>query len=700
MSSLEPDKLEDLKFTRNIGIMAHIDAGKTTTTERILYYTGKNYKIGEVHEGTATMDWMVQEQERGITITSAATTCEWNSHTVNIIDTPGHVDFTIEVERALRVLDGAVGVFCAVAGVEPQSETVWAQADRYKVPRIAFVNKMDRTGADFYNVLEEIKSKLGKSPVAIQIPIGKEEDFVGVVDLIKMKQIRWLDEDLGAKYEIEDISEDLLDEAQMYRDELISVLADHNDEIAEAYLEGQEVSEESILNGLRKLTLENLIIPVLCGTAFKNKGVQPLLDAVVNFLPSPVDIGEVKGHDVKDHEKVVSRKPDADEAFSGLAFKILTDPFIGRLTYLRIYSGTLKVGESVMNPLQGKKERINKILRMHANKREEISEAFAGDIVALAGLKETSTSETLCAVNKPIIYDLMNFPETVISIAIEPKTSADEKKLETALENLKIEDPSFRYINNKETGQLLIYGMGELHLEIIVDRLDRDFKVGINVGKPQVAYREGIAASANAENTFERDLQGKTQFGNCKLRVSPIDPSEEVVFEDKFKSRELPKDMLKAIEKGVRDSIPAGALAGYPFMGVKVELIEAKFDELNSNEVAYTISASNAFREACTNAGLQLLEPIMNLEVLVPAEFTGDVISDINAKKGKILGMDPRQDKELVKAEVPLAQMFGYSTDLRSRTQGRANFTMTFKNYRAMDRQLAKEVLEKRGIFI
>jgi elongation factor G len=685
---------------RNIGIMAHIDAGKTTTSERILYYTGKNYKIGEVHEGTATMDWMIQEQERGITITSAATTCEWLKHQINLIDTPGHVDFTIEVERSLRVLDGAVGVFCAVGGVEPQSETVWAQADRYKVPRIAFINKMDRVGANFLGVVDEIKNRLGKVAVPIQLPIGSEDSFKGCVDLVNMNQVVWLDSDLGAKFIVQDIDPSLKDEADLYREELLSVLSDFSEEIADLYLAGNQPSVELIKQTLRSAVINHGVIPVLCGSSFKNKGVQLLLDAVVHYLPSPLDIGPTKGHDVKNNEEIISREVSSEEAMSGLAFKIATDPFVGRITYVRIYSGSIKAGDTVFNPLKKQKERVQKILRMHANKREEINEASAGDIVALAGLKYTTTSETLCAIHKPIIFDLMNFPETVISIAIEPKTSADEKKLEEALENLKMEDPSFRYALNKETGQLLIYGMGELHLEIIADRLDREFKVGINVGKPQVAYRESITSVAEAVSEYSREVAGKNQYGYCRLRVEPIDPSEEIKFVSEFKSREIPNEFFTAVEKGVRDTAPGGSLAGYALIGIKVTLLELRFDTVSSTELAYTIAGSMAFKEACVKAGLVLLEPIMHLEVLCPLDFTGDVISDINAKKGKILGMEPKQDKEVIKADAPLAQMFGYSTQLRSKTQGRASFTMTFSNYSAMDRQLAKEVLEKRGIFI
>lgn len=691
--------MKDLTKIRNIGIMAHIDAGKTTTTERILYYTGKNYKIGEVHEGTATMDWMVQEQERGITITSAATTCLWSDHKINIIDTPGHVDFTIEVERSLRVLDGAVGVFCAVSGVEPQSETVWNQADKYKVPRIAFVNKMDRIGADFHAVVSEIKEKLGKNASPAQLPIGSEDEFEGIIDLIKLKKLVWLEDDLGAKYEIKDLEGEELDEAKMYREELVASIADFDDELAEAYLSGEEVSEDRLVSALRTAVVKHEFVPVFCGTAFKNKGVQPLLDAIVSFLPSPVDIGEVKGHDTKNVEKEVSRKPSPSEDFSGLAFKIATDPFVGQLTYFRIYSGELKAGSQIFNPLENKKERVGKILQMHANKREELQVAKAGDIVALTGLKFTTTGQTLCASNRPIIFDLMEFPETVISIAIEPKTSADEDKLHKVLEQLRMEDPSFKYLTNKETGQLLIYGMGELHLEIIVDRLEREFKVGVNVGSPQVSYRESISASGSATKEYKKEINGKMQYGEVTLEVEP-QQEEAVTYEQEFKSREIPKEFFIAAEKGVSDSILGGAMAGYPFISIKAKLVEMKFNELESNELAYTIASSMAFKEACKNAGLILMEPVMELEIVTPTESAGDVISDLNSRRGRVVSMNPKADKEVIKAEAPLAEMFGYSTDLRSKTQGRANFTMTFKKYEKLEHNLSKQILEKRGIFI
>ncbi len=691
--------MKDLNQLRNIGIMAHIDAGKTTTTERILYYTGVNYKIGEVHDGTATMDWMVQEQERGITITSAATACKWNKHDINIIDTPGHVDFTIEVERSLRVLDGAVGVFCAVGGVEPQSETVWGQADKYDVPRIAFVNKMDRVGADFHNVVSEIKEKLGKNATAAQLPIGAEDEFLGCIDLVEMKKIIWEDEDLGAKFEVLDLTDSETEEAQMYREELIESIADFDEELAELYLGGEEINAESLKKAIRSAVIKEGFIPVFCGTAFKNKGVQPLLDAVVDYLPSPLDIGAVAGFEVKNRDKKTSREPSSSEAFSGLAFKISTDPFVGQLTFFRVYSGEITAGSQIYNPLEDKKERLGKILKMHANKREELQSAQAGDIVAVTGLKYTTTGQTLCATNKPIIYDLMEFPETVISIAIEAKTTADEDKLAKTLEQLKIEDPSFKYMNNKETGQLLIYGMGELHLEIIVDRLLREFKVGVNVGSPQVAYRESISALASASKEYKNEVSGKAQYGYVELTVEPIE-EQVVLFETDFQSREIPKEYFTAVEQGVLDSAPGGALAGYPFIGIKVTLKEMKYNDVESNEVAYTIAASMAFREACIKAGLTLMEPVMDLEIITPQESAGDVISDLNTRRGKISSMNPKADKELIKAEAPLAGMFGYSTDLRSKTQGRASFSMTFKNYEKMDNRLAKQVLEKRGIFI
>lgn len=692
-------KSSDLHKVRNIGIMAHIDAGKTTTTERILFYTGKNYKMGEVHEGTATMDWMIQEQERGITITAAATTCNWNQAIINIIDTPGHVDFTIEVERSLRVLDGAVGVFCAVAGVEPQSETVWGQADKYNVPRIAFVNKMDRIGADFFNVLNEIREKLGKKAAAIHFPLGSEENFRGMIDLLTLKAMVWSGSALGDKYDLVDPSESELEEAKLYRDELIENLADFDDKLAEEYLAGNEISATIIEEAIRKATIQHGFIPVLCGTAFKNKGVQPLLDSIVKYLPSPLDRGEVKGHDAKNFENIITRKPDDKDLFSAIAFKIASDPFVGRITYIRIYSGTLKNGEQIYNPLEKKKERITKILQMHANKRTELEEASAGDIVAVSGLKNTTTGQTLCVEHKAIIYDLMEFPETVISIAIEPKTTQDEEKLNSTLEYLKIEDPSFTYRTNKETGQLLIFGMGELHLDIIADRLEREFKVGVNKGSPQVSYRESISGQGDGENTVRREIAGKSQFGHCAIHVEPIE-GNDIKVEFKKKSREVPEEIYEAIKRGIMDSAPGGAMAGYPLIGIKATVTDAQYNETESNDVAYTIAASMAFKEACQKAGLILMEPEMTLEVITPSDYAGDVIADVNAKRGKILGIEPKNNKDVLKAEVPLSEMFGYSTQLRSRTQGRASFTLTFKRYEALTNNQAKDILLKRGIYI
>ena len=689
---------DDISIIRNIGIMAHIDAGKTTTSERILFYTGKNYKIGEVHDGAATMDWMIQEQERGITITSAATTCEWKNSIINLIDTPGHVDFTIEVERSLRVLDGAVGVFCAVGGVEPQSETVWGQADKYKVPRIAFINKMDRIGADFLSVVGEIREKLNKVAAPVQLPIGAEENFEGIIDVVNLKKLTFSENDQGKTVEESELSADQKTEAEMARDELISSLADLDDELAEKYLGGEAISAADLNMYIRKATIHKGFIPVLCGSAFKNKGVQPLLDAVVSYLPSPLDVGAIKGHDAKDLDKIIEKKPDRKDTFSGLAFKIATDPFVGSITYIRIYSGVLKAGETVFNPHKKKKEKITKILQMHANKRAEIQEAGAGQIVAVTGLKDTTTGETLCLEFKPVIFDLMDFPETVISIAIEPKTSADEPKLLSALNQLRMEDPSFTFRNNAETGQLLIFGMGELHLEIITDRLNREFKVGINVGKPQVSYRESIGGVGNAEYFYEKEIGGKLQYGHCAIEVEPSDNQNGITVESKG-IRGIPENIVKAVEKGILDCAPAGMMAGYPTIGINVKVKRIDFKEMESVELAYTISGAFALKDACKSAGLVLMEPFMSLEVVVPTEFAGDVISDINTKRGRILHMEPKGSKEIIKSEVPLSQMFGYSTQLRSRTQGRASFTLNFHHYEKMEARLSKEVLEARGIF-
>jgi elongation factor G len=699
---------------RNIGIIAHIDAGKTTTTERILFYSGINHKIGEVHDGAATMDWMVQEQERGITITSAATTCPWNKCSINIIDTPGHVDFTVEVERALRVLDGAVGVFDAVSGVEPQSETVWAQADQYKVPRIAFINKLDRVGADLHSSVKDINEKLNKVASLVQLQIGHEADLLGVIDLLTMKAIVWEDDDQGEKFNVSEIPAELVDEAEQYREDLIETLADFDDELAEIYLNGDPVEADYLKKIIRKTVLASQFVPVLCGSAFKNKGVQPLLDAIVDYLPSPIDRGEIAGVSPKKGKKArkskrqgdeqefnpESRKPEVDDIFSALAFKITSDPFVGNLTYLRIYSGCLKSGQTIYNSLKQKRERIGKILQMHANKRKELPEATAGDIIAVAGLKETTTGETLCTEHKPIIYDLMEFPESVISVAIEPKTSGDEDRMLTSLEHLKREDPSFYYINNTETGQLLIYGMGELHLEIIVDRLNREFKVALNVGTPQVSYRETISGSASAEYTFDRELGGKSHYAQCKIKVTPSKEDGGINFISELKKDVLPVEIVDGIEESVIDGSMAGAMAGYPMVNVDVTLLSVGRQDEEISEVAYKVAAASAFKDACVVAGLVLMTPIMGLEVICPGDYTGDVIADLNMKGGKVIGMEPKSGKEAIRAEVPLSEMFGYSTDLRSKTQGRASFSMQFLKYEGVVHNKAKGILEKRGIYL
>ena len=688
----------ELESLRNIGIMAHIDAGKTTTTERILYYTGRTYKMGEVHDGNATMDWMVQEQERGITITSAATACSWKNYSINIIDTPGHVDFTVEVERALRVLDGAVGIFCAVGGVEPQSETVHGQADKYHVPRIAFINKMDRIGADFHQVILEIRSKLGKVPCPIQIPIGQEENFQGVVDLVKMKALIWAMDDLGEHFKETEIPSALKEEAQGYREEMVSILADYDDQLAEDYLEGRDLKESQILAVLRLATLSHRVMPVLCGSAFKNRGVQPLLDAVVNFLPSPLDRGNIKGVDPKTKTKDLFRRPFNEDPFSGIAFKMVIDPFVGILTYIRLYSGILKPGGMVYNPLKKRRERVQKILKMHANKREELKEARAGDIVALAGLKETITGETLCLEQKQIIFDLMEFPQAVISVAIEAKTALDQDKLERGLAQLSVEDPSFHFRHNSETGQLLISGMGELHLEIIVDRLQREFKVEINVGQPQVSYRETITQTTLATREYVRVVGEKRQRGHCTLKVEPQDYQQGVVFDSQVSKRNLPPGIQEAIAKGVSETALGGVLAGYALINIKCTLQGAEYEESEAHLPSYTMAASQAFQEACRKAGPIMMEPIMDLEVVVPGKYTGDILGNLNSRRGKILNMASRGSKEVITAQAPLAEMFGYSTDLRSKSQGRASFTMTFKFYGPLSLSQTKEFLKGRGI--
>jgi len=683
-----------LEKTRNIGIMAHIDAGKTTTTERILYYTGINYKIGEVHEGTATMDWMVQEQERGITITSAATTCLWRDHRVNIIDTPGHVDFTIEVERSLRVLDGAVAVFCSVGGVEPQTETVWRQADKYGVPRIAFVNKMDRLGADFFRVVQMIRDRLGARPAIIELPIGAEEKFAGVIDLVSMKAVVWEDESLGAKFRTEPIPESLIAQANEYREKLLETAADCDEAIMEKYLEGKEIGENELRAAIRRGALSLKIVPTLCGSAFRNKGVQPLLDAVVDYLPSPLDIPPVKG--VNPSSQQPEERPAKDDApFSALAFKIMTDPFVGTLSFFRVYSGALTSGSSVYNSTKGKRERIGRLLKMHANKREEIKEVYAGDIAAAVGLKTATTGDTLCDEDHPIILESIDFPDPVISIAIEPKSKADQERLGLSLQKLATEDPSFRVRTDEETGQTIISGMGELHLEIIVDRLLREFNVGANVGKPQVAYKETIRKSVEQQGKFIRQTGGRGQYGDVWIKVEPQQPGSGFEFVDAVKGGSIPREYIPAVEKGVREATENGALAGYPMVDVKVTLFDGSYHDVDSSEIAFKIAGSMAFKEAARKANPVLLEPIMSVEVVVPEEFMGDVIGDISSRRGKVLGMDTRPAAQAIDARVPLAQMFGYATDLRSMTQGRATYTMQFSHYEPVPATVAEGIIAK-----
>ena len=683
-----------LEKTRNIGIMAHIDAGKTTTTERILYYTGINYKIGEVHEGTATMDWMVQEQERGITITSAATTCFWRDHRVNIIDTPGHVDFTIEVERSLRVLDGAVAVFCSVGGVEPQTETVWRQADKYGVPRIAFVNKMDRLGADFFRVVQMIRDRLGARPAIIELPIGAEEKFAGVIDLVSMKAVVWEDESLGAKFRTEPIPESLIAQANEYREKLLETAADCDEAIMEKYLEGKEIGENELRAAIRRGALSLKIVPTLCGSAFRNKGVQPLLDAVVDYLPSPLDIPPVKG--VNPSSQQPEERPAKDDApFSALAFKIMTDPFVGTLSFFRVYSGALTSGSSVYNSTKGKRERIGRLLKMHANKREEIKEVYAGDIAAAVGLKTATTGDTLCDEDHPIILESIDFPDPVISIAIEPKSKADQERLGLSLQKLATEDPSFRVRTDEETGQTIISGMGELHLEIIVDRLLREFNVGANVGKPQVAYKETIRKSVEQQGKFIRQTGGRGQYGDVWIKVEPQRPGSGFEFVDAVKGGSIPREYIPAVEKGVREATENGALAGYPMVDVKVTLFDGSYHDVDSSEIAFKIAGSMAFKEAARKANPVLLEPIMSVEVVVPEEFMGDVIGDISSRRGKVLGMDTRPAAQAIDARVPLAQMFGYATDLRSMTQGRATYTMQFSHYEPVPATVAEGIIAK-----
>jgi elongation factor G len=684
-----------LKDTRNIGIMAHIDAGKTTTTERILYYTGVNYKLGEVHEGTATMDWMVQEQERGITITSAATTCFWNDVRINIIDTPGHVDFTAEVERSLRVLDGAIAVFDAVAGVEPQSETVWRQADRYKVPRIAFVNKMDRVGANFPRCVEMMRTKLNAKPAAIQIPWGVEGEHRGVIDLVQMKGIDFKDESLGAKFEVVEIPEELRAEAENYREKLIETVAETDDSLLEKYLHGGKVEVDEIKAALRRATIAGHVQPVVCGSAFKNKGVQQLLDAVVDYLPSPLDVPPMIGHDEVGAELV--REPQDDAPFSALVFKIMTDPFVGQLAFFRVYSGHLDAGSSVFNSTRDKTERIGRLLKMHANKREEIKEVWAGDIAAAVGLRHVSTGDTICDEDAPVILEAMNFPEPVIAVAIEPKTKADQEKMGMALGKLMQEDPTFKVHTDRETGQTIIRGMGELHLEIITDRLVREFNVGANIGKPQVAYREAITREAPGEGRFIRQTGGRGQYGHCKIRVKPAEPGHEFVFDNQITGGAIPKEFIKPIEQGIKEALETGVLAGYPTTGVLIELYDGSYHDVDSSEVAFKIAGSMAYQDAAKKARPILKEPIMDVEVVVPEEYMGDVMGDLSSRRGHITHMDTRGGLQVITARVPLSEMFGYSTNLRSMTQGRGNYTMQFASYDEVPKSVSEEIIAKVG---
>jgi len=669
-----------LQKTRNIGIMAHIDAGKTTTTERILYYTGVTYKIGEVDEGTAVMDWMVQEQERGITITSAATTCFWKDYRINIIDTPGHVDFTIEVERSLRVLDGTVAVFDSVAGVEPQSETVWRQANKYGVPRIAFMNKMDRVGADFFMSVNSMTERLDANPVPVQIPIGAEDEFRGQIDLVRMKAIYFYDETLGANYTEGDIPEELLHRAYEYREKMFEALADIDDTIMEKYLGKEEINIDEIKTALRKGTLEMKLTPVLCGSAFRNKGVQLLLDAIVDYLPSPLDILPVAGK-VPSSDSVIVRHANDSEPFSALAFKVMTDPFVGQLTFIRVYSGVLNAGSYVYNSSKDTKERVGRLLKMHANKREELKEVSAGDIAAVVGLKNTLTGDTLCDEKNPVILESIEFPEPVMSVAIEPKTKADQEKLSQSLSKLAQEDPSFKVSFNEETGQTIISGMGELHLEIIVDRLLREFKVSANIGKPQVAYKETIKGVAKADGKFIRQTGGRGQYGHVSIEIAPLEPGKGFEFENKIIGGTIPREYIPAVEKGIREAADRGILAGYPVVDIKARLYDGSYHEVDSSEMAFKIAGSLAFKEAAKNAKPVLLEPIMSIEVVTPEEYMGDVIGDLNSRRGRVQNIERRGKVQVIKAQAPLAEMFGYATDLRSKTQGRATFTMQFSHY-------------------
>jgi len=686
---------------RNIGIMAHIDAGKTTTTERILYYTGVSHKIGEVHEGAATMDWMVQEQERGITITSAATTCFWKGmdnsypqHRINIIDTPGHVDFTIEVERSLRVLDGACAVFCAVGGVEPQSETVWRQATKYAVPRIAFVNKMDRSGADFLRVVKQLKDRLGANAVPIQLPIGAEEHFTGVVDLLRMKAIIWDEESRGMKFELHDIPANMVAECQKWREKMIEAASEANEEYTNKYLEGIELTIEEIKIGLRARTLKNELVPVLCGSAFKNKGVQAMLDGVIDYLPSPLDVDPVEGED--DDGETVQRWPKDNEKFSALAFKIATDPFVGTLTYFRVYSGVLNSGDTIYNAVKGKKERVGRIVQMHANSREEIKEVYAGDIASAVGLKAVTTGDTLCDLDNIITLERMEFPEPVISVAVEPKTKTDQEKMGIALSKLAQEDPSFRVHTDEESGQTIISGMGELHLEIIVDRMKREFSVEANVGKPQVAYRETIRKSVEQEGKFIRQSGGRGQYGHVWLRIEPQKPGVGYEFVNAIVGGVIPREYIPAVDKGVQEQLKNGVIAGYPVVDVKVTLFDGTYHDVDSNEMAFKIAGSMCFKEGARNASPVLLEPIFKVEAVTPEEYMGDVMGDLNRRRGLLQGMEDSPSGKVVRAEVPLAEMFGYATDLRSMTQGRATYTMEFVHYKEAPSNVAEAVISRK----
>ena len=685
-----------LKDTRNIGIMAHIDAGKTTTTERILFYTGVNHKIGEVHEGAATMDYMEQEQERGITITSAATTAFWNGHRINIIDTPGHVDFTVEVERSLRVLDGSVAVFSAVDGVQPQSETVWRQADKYNVPRMAFLNKMDRVGADFDMCVNDIKEKLGGNGVPIQLPIGAEDNFEGIIDLVTMKEYLFKDETMGADYEIVDIRAELADEAQAAREHMIESVVETDDDLMEKYFGGEEITEEEIKKALRVATIAGTVVPVLCGTAFKNKGIQPLLDAVVAYMPSPVDIngGKVNGTAPKTEEPI-QRAISDDEPFSALAFKIITDPFVGRLSFFRVYSGVLEKGSYVLNSTKGKKERMGRLLQMHANKREELDIVYSGDIAAAVGLKDTTTGDTLCAENAPIILEKMEFPDTVIQIAVEPKTKADQEKMGTALSKLAEEDPTFKVTTNQETGQTLISGMGELHLEIIVDRMKREFKVEANVGKPQVAYRETINGATDVEEKYAKQSGGRGQYGHVKMKVE-ANHGKGYEFINEITGGAIPREYIPAVDKGIQEALEAGVVAGYPVQDIKVTLYDGSYHEVDSSEMAFKIAGSMAIKKGLRAANPVLLEPIFKVEVTTPEEYMGDVIGDLNSRRGQVSGMTDRNNAKIIDAEVPLSQMFGYATDLRSKTQGRASYSMEFEKYVEVPKNIAQQVIDER----